>query len=134
MIDLHRFQKARDQVVGANGGRQFDHLAFIEVNLHGVEHGLGHVDVAGHGFAVRQSALLDGVEQAPVARSQRGDLLLGDTFGQREGGMRPKLVVRAVQDGDAHDDQLPYPGAEAALLTDGREESEPTLGDGRAVQ
>ena len=48
--------------------------------------------------------------------------------------MRLELVLRGVQHGDAHDHKLPHPRREAGLLPDRGEESEPALGDRRAVE
>src|SRR5690606_27492171 len=50
------------------------------------------------------------------------------------GGVLVGLVGRAVQDGDAHDDQLAQIAGQRIVVTDAGQVREPAARDGRAVQ
>ena len=114
-VDLQRLADARVHVVGADQHGQLDDLALVEMLAQLGEHGVGHVDVAGHGVGIGERGALALIEErrgAPVG--ERGALLLWQAL--RHGQLGHVLVHHigaAVEIADAHDHDLAQPAFES---------------------
>src|SRR5215217_5636671 len=134
-VQLQRLEESRDHVVAGDRRGELDEAPVVEGRADRGEDLVRHADVARHRVRIGKHGALPRIEQIralPVR--QCVELRLRQALPQRDRRVLFGLVGGAVDDRDAHDDELAQVARQRALLTDRREAGEPAGGDRRAVQ
>src|SRR5690625_1221683 len=134
-MNLEHLQKARNHVVGGDGGRKLDNLLRIKELSEGLKDRIWYLYLQGHGIGQGEDRTLLLIKERTVLPAlERIELRLADPLLKGDGGMLICLVRGPIQYCDPHDDELAQGARDAGFLADGGQVVEPALGHGRALQ